>query len=75
LREFEEKKSQVKAVEVTVNSKDENSEDFYLDFFLEFGLGTALVPESLPPQSLLQRLMLDAPPQKGERNEIKKRVL
>jgi hypothetical protein len=32
------KKSKGKAVEVTVNSKAENSEDFCLDFVLEFGL-------------------------------------
>ncbi len=32
-------KSQGKAVEVTVNCKEENSEDFCLDFFQEFGLG------------------------------------
>jgi hypothetical protein len=32
------KKSQGKAVEVTVNSKEENSEDFCLDFFQEFDL-------------------------------------
>ncbi len=31
-------KSQGKAVEVTVNSKEENSEDFCLDFVQEFGL-------------------------------------
>jgi hypothetical protein len=33
-------KSQGKAVEVTVNSKDENSQDFCLDFIQEFGLWT-----------------------------------
>ncbi len=37
LREFEEIESQGKAVEVTVNSKEEN---FYLDFVQEFGLKT-----------------------------------
>ncbi len=31
-------KSQGKAVEVTVNSKEENSEDFCPDFIQEFGL-------------------------------------
>jgi hypothetical protein len=33
-------KSQGKAVEVTVNSKEENSYDFCLDFAQEFGLMT-----------------------------------
>ena len=32
------KKSQGKAVEVTVNSKEENSQDFCLDFVQEFTL-------------------------------------
>jgi hypothetical protein len=32
------KKSQRKAVEVTVNNKEENSKDFCLDLFQEFGL-------------------------------------
>jgi hypothetical protein len=32
LREFEEEKSQGKAVEMTVNSKEENSQNFCLDF-------------------------------------------
>ncbi len=36
LREFEE--IQGKAVEVTVNSKEENSKDFCLDFLREFGI-------------------------------------
>jgi hypothetical protein len=31
-------KSQGKAVEVTVNSKEENSEEYCLDFVQEFGL-------------------------------------
>ncbi len=31
-------KSQGKAVEMTVNNKEENSEDFCLDFVREFGL-------------------------------------
>ncbi len=31
-------KSQCKAVEVTLNSKEENSEEFYLDFVQEFAL-------------------------------------
>ncbi len=31
-------KSQARAVEVTVNCKEENSQDFYLDFVQEFGL-------------------------------------
>jgi hypothetical protein len=39
LREFEEIETQGKAVEVTVNSKEENSEDFCLDFVQEFSLG------------------------------------
>ncbi len=34
-------KSQGKAIEVTVNSKEENSEDFCLDFVKEFGLSMA----------------------------------
>ncbi len=38
--------SQGKAVEATVNSKEENSYNFCLDFVQEFGLGL----ESLPPQ-------------------------
>jgi hypothetical protein len=33
-------KSQDKAVEVAVNSKEENSQDFCLDFVQEFGLWT-----------------------------------
>jgi hypothetical protein len=33
-------KSQGKTVEVTVNSKEENSKDFCLDFVREFGLWT-----------------------------------
>ncbi len=37
LREFK-FKSQGKAAEVTVNSKEENSGDFCLDFFQVFGL-------------------------------------
>jgi hypothetical protein len=32
--------SQCKAVEVTVNNKEENSSDFFLDFVLEFDLCT-----------------------------------
>ncbi len=35
-------KSQSKAVEVTVNNKEENSEDFCLDFDQEFGLSANL---------------------------------
>jgi hypothetical protein len=31
-------KKYIKAVEVTVNSKEENSEEFCLDFVQEFGL-------------------------------------
>ena len=38
MREFE--KSQGKAVEVNVNSKEENSKDFCLDFVQEFGLSS-----------------------------------
>ncbi len=37
------KKSQGKAVEVTVNSKEENCQDFCLDFVQEFGLGLGSV--------------------------------
>jgi len=36
-------KFQGKAVEVTVNSREENSEDFCLDFVQEFGLWPSLV--------------------------------
>ncbi len=36
-------KSQGKAVEVIVNSKDENSEYFCLDFIEGFGLSTPLL--------------------------------
>ncbi len=35
-------KSQSKAIEVTVNGKAENSQDFGLNFVQEFGLSTAL---------------------------------
>jgi hypothetical protein len=35
---FKKYESQGKAVEVTVNSKEENSSDFCLDFVQEFGL-------------------------------------
>jgi hypothetical protein len=35
---LDEKKSQGKAVEITVNSKEENSEDFCLNFVQEFDL-------------------------------------
>jgi hypothetical protein len=38
LHEFEKYKSQGKAVEVTVNSKEKNSSDFCLDFVKEFDL-------------------------------------
>jgi hypothetical protein len=38
LREFEEIEISSKAVEVAVNNKEENSEDFCLDFVQEFGL-------------------------------------
>jgi hypothetical protein len=38
LREFEEIDISSKAVEVIVNNKEENSEDFCLDFVQEFGL-------------------------------------
>jgi hypothetical protein len=38
LREFKKLRSKGKTVKVTVNSKEENSEDFCLDFFREFGL-------------------------------------
>jgi hypothetical protein len=38
-------KSQDKAVEVTVNSKEENSEDFCMDFVQEFGLWTGNAQE------------------------------
>jgi hypothetical protein len=37
-------KSQGKAVEVTVNSKEENSYDFCLDFVQEFGLRLVMSP-------------------------------
>jgi hypothetical protein len=35
---FKKYKSQGKAIEVTVNSKEENSSDFCLDFVPEFGI-------------------------------------
>jgi hypothetical protein len=38
LREFEEIDISRQAVEVTVNSKEENSQDLCLDFLQEFGL-------------------------------------
>jgi hypothetical protein len=38
LRDFEEIEIAGKAVEVTVNNKEENSYDFCLDFIQEFGL-------------------------------------
>ncbi len=47
-------KSQDKAVEVTVNSKEENSEDFCLDFIQEFGL-LILVISSTSCQLQMQR--------------------
>ncbi len=37
------KNSQGKAVEVTVNSKEKNSEDFRLEFVQEFGVRVALI--------------------------------
>ncbi len=40
-------KSQGNAVEVTVNSKEENSEDFCLDFVPEFGLGGSRAEHAL----------------------------
>jgi hypothetical protein len=40
LREFEEIEILSKAVEVTVDNKEENSSDFCLDFVEEFGLRT-----------------------------------
>ncbi len=39
-------KSQGKAVEVTVNSKEENSSDFCLVFVQEFGLRTRVSEEN-----------------------------
>jgi hypothetical protein len=41
-------KKYIKAVEVTVNSKEENSEDFCLDFVQRFGL-TSKFPNNLEP--------------------------
>jgi hypothetical protein len=38
LREFEKIKISSKAIKVIVNNKEENSEDFCLDFVQEFGL-------------------------------------
>ncbi len=39
------KKSQGKAVQVTVNSKEENSKDFCLDFLQEFDLNLGVKTE------------------------------
>jgi hypothetical protein len=47
-------KSQGKAVEVIVNSKEENSEDFCLDLFREFGL--------CPSSAVRIYILCDAPP-------------
>ncbi len=44
-------KFQGKAVEVTVNNKKENSEDFYLEFVQEFGLILTFTPDTLSPVS------------------------
>jgi hypothetical protein len=41
LHEVEDIEISSKAVEVTVNNKEGNSEEFYLDFVLEFGLWTS----------------------------------
>jgi hypothetical protein len=48
LREFEEKEISSKAVEETVNNKEENSSDFRLDFVQEFVLGMHSVSVILP---------------------------
>jgi hypothetical protein len=48
---FKKYKSQGKAVQVTVNSKEENSLDFCLDFVQEFGLNTCEEePTQMPAQ-------------------------
>jgi hypothetical protein len=49
-------KSQSKAVEVTLNSKDENSEGFCLDFVLEFGLKAVNMCRSGIPEDILSKL-------------------
>ncbi len=53
MRAFEEIESQGKAVEVTVNSKEENSEDIFLDFVQEFGLWLHFLKLELDLQILL----------------------
>ncbi len=45
LREFEEIEISSKAVEETVNNKEENSEDFCQDFVQEFGLSVRFINE------------------------------
>ncbi len=49
-------KSQGKAVEVILNSKEKNSEDFYLDFVQEFGLSSLVRKERVYPPSLVQMI-------------------
>ncbi len=51
-------KSQGKAVAVIVNSKEENSYDFCLDFFQEFGLDevTVLRLKEIKSQKILKHL-------------------
>jgi hypothetical protein len=51
LREFEEIGISSKAVEVTVNNKDENFYDFCLDFVQEFGLWSTAAAPPPPPRT------------------------
>jgi hypothetical protein len=53
LREFTEVES--KAVEVIVNSKEEISQDFFLDFVQEFGLWIEHSSQMEPAQKNLQK--------------------
>jgi hypothetical protein len=48
-------KAQGKAVEVTVNSKEENSEDFCLDFVQEFGFSMYVQYSTIVQITVLQR--------------------
>jgi len=49
-------KSRCKAVDVTLNIKDENSSGFCLDFVLEFGLKAVNMCRSGIPEDILSKL-------------------
>jgi hypothetical protein len=51
LREFEEIELSRQAIELTVNSKEENSQDFCLDFVQEFGLMAVISREAVSLRS------------------------